>query len=62
MGGALEGILSAALLVKGCSDDHTKASDALLLQHAQTKMEDIRRGSETDFHNGVMGKSNSMTC
>ena len=55
MGGALEGILSAALLVKGSSEDFPRASSALLLQQAQTKAEDIRTGSETDFHNGVMG-------
>ena len=62
MGGALEGILSTALLVKGSSENLPKASDALLLQKAQTKTEDIKTGSETDLNNGIMGKSDSKTC
>ena len=57
MGGALEGVLSSALLVKGSSEDVPRASDVLLLQQAQTKADDIKTGSETDFHNGVMGES-----
>ena len=61
MGGALEGILSTALLVKGSPENSPKASDALLLQQAQAKTEEIRSGSESDLNNGVMGESDSKT-